>query len=196
MNRWSRWLRPLPSSASGSSRNSLRNSQRIHGGLSGGVETVGLVPAPRWNAGRFAEALQEARDDDRRLRRSTVGIHKDDVDFRIGDHPLKRFGSQGQQKTFLLALRLAQVEHLARRVGRRPILLLDDIFDKIDAHRASALMEALGQARLWSGVHFRHGQCPDSRFVLAKAGVDHASWWVSEDGGCPLGETVQSEPEP
>ena len=168
--------------------------QRIHGGLSGGRETVGLSLHTKVFAGRFAESLQEARDDDRRLRRSTVGIHKDDVDFRIGDHPLKRFGSQGQQKTFLLALRLAQVEHLARRVGRRPILLLDDIFDKIDAHRAGALMEALGQAD-YGQVFISdtdNARIPD---LLAKAGVDHASWWVSEDGVRPQGETNQSEPE-
>jgi len=107
---------------------------------------------------------------------------------------LKRFGSQGQQKTFLLALRLAQVEHLARRVGRRPILLLDDIFDKIDAHRASALMEALGQAD-YGQVFISDTDNARIPSLLAKAGVDHASWWVSENGVRPLGETVQSEPE-
>ena len=136
--------------------------QRLHQDLSGGRERVGLTLHTKVFAGRFSESLQAARDDDRRLRRCTVGIHKDDVDFRIGEHPLKRFGSQGQQKTFLLALRLAQVEHLARRVGRRPILLLDDIFDKIDAHRAGALMKALGQADYGQVFHLGHRQCPDS----------------------------------
>ena len=104
------------------------------------------------------------------------------------------FGSQGQQKTFLLALRLAQVEHLARRVGRRPILLLDDIFDKIAAHRAAALMEALGQAD-YGQVFISDTDNARIPNLLAKAGVDHASWWVSEDGVRPQGETNQSEPE-
>lgn len=159
--------------------------QRIHEGLSGGQESVGLALHTKVFPGAFSEALGNALEDDRRFRRCTVGIHKDDVDFRIGEYPLKRFGSQGQQKTFLLALRLAQVEHLAHRVGRRPILLLDDIFDKIDAHRAGALMKALGQADFGQvfisdtdGVRI-----PD---LLNQAGVSHASWWVDRDGVRPL----------
>ncbi len=155
--------------------------QRIHGILCGGKETVGMSLHTRVAPGQFSTALEEAREDDRRLRRSTAGVHKDDVDFRLGDHALKRFGSQGQQKTFLLALRLAQVEHLAHRVGRRPILLLDDIFDKIDAHRAGALMEVLGQARF--GQVFisdtdRH-RIPQ---LLDDAGVPYRSWWVDAAG--------------
>ena len=169
--------------------------QRIHAGLSGGRETVGLALYTKVVAGSFGEALMEAKDDDRRLRRSTVGIHKDDVDFRIGDHPLKRFGSQGQQKTFLLALRLAQVEHLARRVGRRPILLLDDIFDKIDARRAGALMEALGQAD-YGQVFISDTDNARIPALLSKAGVDHLSWRVDWDGVRALenGSNTASEP--
>ena len=159
--------------------------QRLHQDLSGGREQVGLTLHTKVFAGRFSEALQAARDDDRRLRRCTVGIHKDDVDFRIGDHPLKRFGSQGQQKTFLLALRLAQVEHLARRVGRRPILLLDDIFDKIDAHRAGALMKALGQAD-YGQVFISDTDNARIPALLSEAGVEHACWWVDGDGIQPL----------
>lgn len=159
--------------------------QRLHQDLSGGRERVGLTLHTKVFAGRFSESLQAARDDDRRLRRCTVGIHKDDVDFRIGEHPLKRFGSQGQQKTFLLALRLAQVEHLARRVGRRPILLLDDIFDKIDAHRAGALMKALGQAD-YGQVFISDTDNARIPSLLSEAGVEHTCWWVDGDGVTPL----------
>jgi len=159
--------------------------QRLHQDLSGGREQVGLTLHTKVFAGRFSESLQAARDDDRRLRRCTVGIHKDDVDYRIGEHPLKRFGSQGQQKTFLLALRLAQVEHLARRVGRRPILLLDDIFDKIDAHRAGALMKALGQAD-YGQVFISDTDNARIPALLSEAGVEHTCWWVDGDGVTPL----------
>lgn len=69
-----------------------------------------------------------------------MGIHKDDVRFELADHPLKRFGSQGQQKSFLIALRLAQRVHIEEATGVQPILLLDDIFDKIDEKRVQALM--------------------------------------------------------
>ena len=154
---------------------------RIHQSLCEGRESVSLSLSTKVSPGEFAEALREAREDDRRLRRSTVGIHKDDVAFRIGDHPLKRFGSQGQQKTFLLALRLAQVEHLARRVGRRPILLLDDIFDKIDAHRAGALMATLAEERF--GQVFISDTDPRRiPSLLREAGVPFSAWQVTPDG--------------
>lgn len=154
---------------------------RIHQSLCDGREQVGLSLSTKVEPGQFAEALVAAREDDRRLRRSTAGIHKDDVLFRIGDHPLKRFGSQGQQKTFLLALRLAQVEHLARRVGRRPILLLDDIFDKIDAHRAGALMSTLAGERF--GQVFISDTDPQRiPSLLQEAKVPFAAWQVTPDG--------------
>ena len=166
--------------------------QQIHAGLCRGKEEVRLSRLTRVEKDSFGEALMEARDNDRRLRRSTVGIHKDDIDFRIGDHPLKRFGSQGQQKTFLLALRLAQVEHLAKRVGRRPILLLDDIFDKIDAHRAGALMETLGKARFGqvfiSDTH--RERIPE---LLKTSDVPFSSWWVDGEGMTSMDVAPQME---
>ena len=70
----------------------------------------------------------------------TCGVHKDDLAFKIGDYPLRKFGSQGQQKTFLVALKLAQLVFLEKATGVKPILLLDDIFDKIDDKRVRALM--------------------------------------------------------
>ena len=158
--------------------------QRIHRELCQGKESVGLALMSRVVPGGFEEALVEAQADDRRLRRSTVGVHKDDVDFRLGDHALKRFGSQGQQKTFLLALRLAQVEHLAQRVGRRPILLVDDICDKIDAHRAGALMAVLGRARF--GQVFISDTDPERIPRLLKAAdVTFRAWWVGSEGVVP-----------
>jgi DNA replication and repair protein RecF len=83
----------------------------------------------------------EAQTDDRRLRRTTRGIHKDDLAFDLGEHPIKRFGSQGQQKSFLIALRLSQLAYIEKATGVKPILLLDDIFDKIDDKRVQALMQ-------------------------------------------------------
>lgn len=159
----------------------VQEFDRIHQGLCEGRESVGMVLSTRVEPGQFTAALIDAREDDRRLRRSTVGVHKDDVLFRLGEHPLKRFGSQGQQKTFLLALRLAQVEHLARRVGRRPILLLDDIFDKIDAHRAGALMSTLAGERF--GQVFISDTDPERiPGLLREAGVPFSAWQVTSKG--------------
>ncbi len=78
-------------------------------------------------------------------RRTTVGIHRDDLIWELDGHALKRFGSQGQQKSFLVALRLAQRKYIHARTQVAPILLLDDIFDKLDASRVGALMESIAQ---------------------------------------------------
>ncbi|MBL6865968.1 MAG: DNA replication and repair protein RecF [Flavobacteriales bacterium] len=116
--------------------------QAVHEDITQGVESVGLVYRSDVGASEaaFEQQLRAARDDDRRLRRSTCGTHKDDVLFQLGEHLLKRFGSQGQQKSFLIALRLSQLEHIEEATGVKPILLLDDIFDKIDDKRVKSLM--------------------------------------------------------
>lgn len=91
----------------------------------------------------FQELLQQAEEKDRLLQRTTVGIHKDDLKFSIGEHSLKKYGSQGQQKTFLLALKLAEHKIIKEFTGKQPILLLDDIFDKLDRKRIQQLFSYL-----------------------------------------------------
>ncbi len=110
--------------------------------LSNGVESVSLDYNSRVNGEEkdFLELLESARGDDRRLRRTTTGVHRDDLVFKIYGYPMKKFGSQGQQKTYLVALRLAQLAFLEEATGVKPILLLDDIFDKIDEKRVKSLM--------------------------------------------------------
>ncbi|MBP5547887.1 MAG: DNA replication/repair protein RecF [Bacteroidales bacterium] len=93
------------------------------------------------------EQLKEAYRRDAQVQYTTVGPHKDDLEFGIGDFAAKRFGSQGQQKTFLLALKLAQFEYIRAHVGTNPILLLDDIFDKLDMLRVSQLVMLVGSDR-------------------------------------------------
>jgi DNA replication and repair protein RecF len=89
----------------------------------------------------FQTLLTEAREKDRILHRSTTGIHRDDLVFTFQDgNPAKRFASQGQLKSFLLAIKLAQYEVLRQRTGKMPILLLDDIFDKLDMERVKHLL--------------------------------------------------------
>jgi len=74
-------------------------------------------------------------------RYSNAGTHRDDLLFKIKDHPVKKFGSQGQQKSFIIALRLAQYEWLKNHLNTTPVLLLDDIFDKLDHTRVERLMQ-------------------------------------------------------
>ena len=75
------------------------------------------------------------------LQYTSVGIHKDDLVLKIGDYPVKKFGSQGQQKSFLIALKLAQFDFIKQQSGVTPILLLDDIFDKLDEHRVEQIIK-------------------------------------------------------
>ena len=77
--------------------------------------------------------------------RTTVGIHRDDFDFDINEFPLKKYGSQGQTKSFVVALKLAQFDALTAAKPRKPLLLLDDIFDKLDDRRIQRLIEMMAE---------------------------------------------------
>jgi DNA replication and repair protein RecF len=89
--------------------------------------------------GEWQELFRANRDRDHFAQRTTQGVHKDDLVFTIDGQAVKNFGSQGQQKTFAISLKLAQYEILAAQKGTAPILLLDDIFDKLDIHRLKAI---------------------------------------------------------
>jgi DNA replication and repair protein RecF len=87
--------------------------------------------------------LNDTRQRDLALARTGFGIHKDDYLFSLGGGDLKRLGSQGQQKSFVIALKLTQYELIERFKGYKPILLLDDIFDKLDDSRIAKLLELI-----------------------------------------------------
>jgi DNA replication and repair protein RecF len=91
----------------------------------------------------FAALLKQTLQKDRVLQRTTAGIHKDDLAFQLNEMPLKRFASQGQLKSFVLSLKLAQYECLKQEKAVRPILLLDDLFDKLDDERVNQLIQLL-----------------------------------------------------
>ena len=86
-------------------------------------------------------ALQAAIKKDCALEHTSVGVHRDDLDFLLNENQVKKFASQGQQKTYLLALKLAQYEFIKNKKGVKPLLLLDDIHDKLDAHRFKKLID-------------------------------------------------------
>lgn len=85
--------------------------------------------------------LKQCINKDKALHYTSAGIHKDDLNFEIEDYPIKKFGSQGQQKSFLIALKLAQFDFIKKQSGVSPVLLLDDIFDKLDEHRVSQIID-------------------------------------------------------
>lgn len=108
--------------------------------LSGDREQVELTYKSELGDRSFAEVLLASRDRDRVNQFTTSGIHRDDLQLRIGGYPLRKYGSQGQQKSFLIALKLAQYALVAESLGEKPILLLDDLFDKLDAGRVEQLI--------------------------------------------------------
>lgn len=91
----------------------------------------------------WKKLLRKNQEKDRFSQRTSVGIHKDDLELTIDGQPVKNFGSQGQQKTFVIALKFAQYEMLKAVRDRAPVLLLDDIFDKLDVHRLGAIAQIL-----------------------------------------------------
>jgi DNA replication and repair protein RecF len=109
--------------------------------LTDGNEVVGLQYQSQLVDNAFEHLLIQSIEKDKILERTTAGIHKDELIFTIAGMPLKKFGSQGQQKSFLIALKLAQYAYLQKHKGFKPLLLLDDIFDKLDDDRMRKLME-------------------------------------------------------
>lgn len=118
-----------------------------YAGITSGPERVALEYRSALNTEELGVLLQRHREQDLMAGHTTAGVHKDDLLFTIEGRPLKRYGSQGQQKTYLIALKLAQFDLTAQRGGRSPILLLDDIFDKIDPRRMHHLLRLLGGGR-------------------------------------------------
>ncbi len=146
--------------------------------LSGDREEVELHYKSELGERPFDEILRAARQKDLVNEYTTSGIHRDDLTLRIGGYPLRKYGSQGQQKSFLITLKLAQYAVVAEACGEKPILLLDDLFDKLDAGRVEQLIrlvsdEAFGQIFITD--------CNPTRLksILDEAGGEYALFTVA-----------------
>lgn len=115
--------------------------------ISEGKELVNLTYTSHFQRGDLAALLAEVRSRDQALGYSTRGVHKDDLEMNLGEYPIKRIGSQGQNKTYLITLKLAQFDFLKRMGHTTPILLLDDIFDKLDAGRVEQIVKLVSSNR-------------------------------------------------
>ena len=122
--------------------------QQYYGEISGGCETVELVYRSQLQEKEFSVLLRESVEKDRMLQFTTTGPHKDDLLLQMDGYPIKKSGSQGQQKTFLVALKLANYDFIRLHCSIMPLLLLDDVFDKFDARRVSRII------RLVAGKQF------------------------------------------
>ncbi|NVO18128.1 MAG: DNA replication and repair protein RecF [Bacteroidetes bacterium] len=113
--------------------------------ISGGKELVDIRYDSRLHEGNYLSIASSNLDRDISSRYSTVGIHKDDLLFDINGYPVKKFGSQGQQKSFAVALKLAQFDFTCSLVNYKPLLLFDDIFDKLDPDRVQQIIDLVSK---------------------------------------------------
>ena len=109
--------------------------------LSGDSEQVDIEYESELADASLESILAASFEKDRIMKHTTSGIHRDDFKFTMNGHPIRRFGSQGQQKSFLVSLKFAQYEIMKRNYGIAPMLLLDDVFDKLDMSRISNLLQ-------------------------------------------------------
>ena len=129
--------------------------------------------------GDFAQLLLNSERKDAHTRYTTVGTHRDDLIFEIKGHPVKKFGSQGQQKSYIIALRLAQYEWLKAKLNVTPVLLLDDIFDKLDQTRVERLMK-LVHDQFFGQVLVTDTDEDRIRDIFAKNGLESKVFHVNE----------------
>ena len=120
--------------------------QKYYTIISSEAEAVQLIYQSQLFMSDLTTLFKQNLNKDRALQYTSTGIHKDDLSFEIDNFPIKKFGSQGQQKSFLIALKLAQFEFIKEQSGELPILLFDDIFDKLDESRVSKIVTMVNDA--------------------------------------------------
>ena len=155
--------------------------------VSGKREKVSLSYQTQLEESGFSEGLKASVEKDRILQYTTFGIHKDDLEMKLGDYSLKKSGSQGQQKTFLVALKLAEFEFIRKLTEIPPILLLDDIFDKFDATRVKQIISLVAENSF--GQIFIT-DTNESRLlgILKAIPADHRVYRIDHEGGINLME--------
>lgn len=119
--------------------------QHYYNYISQGSEVVELEYNSQGNDADWYDLIVGNREKDRILQFSTCGVHKDDLVLNLKGYPIKKQGSQGQQKTFLLALKLAQYDFLKKVSQIKPLILLDDVFDKLDANRVTQIIKLVSE---------------------------------------------------
>lgn len=115
----------------------------IHTELTGGKEHLSLIYEPDVSDDEFAGRLFCCQERDERLKTTTVGPHRDDICFDMNGMDIRKYGSQGQQRTAALSLKLAEIELVKKRTGQSPVLLLDDVLSELDSSRQNHLLNSL-----------------------------------------------------
>ena len=155
--------------------------QSYYEAISGGREEVGISYESHCRRGPLSEVIRRDRFKDRAVGYSLHGVHRDDLVFTLGAHQMKREGSQGQNKTFAVALKLAQFDFLKRTASRTtPLLLLDDIFDKLDSDRVERIVEIVSSSS-FGQIFVTDTNRDHLDKILARSGGDYKIFEVKGD---------------
>ncbi|MBJ10447.1 MAG: DNA replication and repair protein RecF [Flavobacteriales bacterium] len=147
--------------------------------ISGNNEEVTIEYKSKLLDASLVDLMLANRERDKLLQYTSVGIHKDDLLFQLDGFPIKKIGSQGQQKTFLMAIKLAQFDFMQAALGYKPMLLLDDVFDKLDENRVEHLMTLVDQHHF--GQIFITDTSPErSVYIFNKIQADFKVFHVKE----------------
>lgn len=149
--------------------------------ISSGNETVKLTYKSQLSGTDFETLLRNSSEKDRVLEYTTAGIHKDDLLFEMNGYPARSFGSQGQQKSFLVALKLAKFDYIKRKSGLTPILLLDDIFDKFDSDRVEKIIKLAGNHR-FAQIFITDTDEMRMKGILARLDIVHKMYRIQKGG--------------
>ncbi len=140
--------------------------------LSGNAEEVGILYLSQLHDSPLQELMAASLHRDRSAQFTTSGVHKDDLEFLLDGYPVKKYGSQGQQKSFVVAIKLAQFDYTRRIKGYKPILLLDDVFDKLDDHRVEQLIKMVSE-HSFGQVFITDTQEEKIRNIFDRIPIDH-----------------------
>ena len=149
--------------------------------ISNANELVKLDYRSHLKEGDFGDMLRDSVEKDRILEYTTAGIHKDDLILEMDDYLVKSLGSQGQQKSYLVALKLAKFDYIKRKAGFSPILLLDDIFDKFDATRVEQIIRLVGNHR-FGQIFITDTHKNRLHDILKNVDSDYKMFSISENG--------------
>lgn len=154
--------------------------QQYYDFISGNIEKVELVYQSQLSEGSYKNLLLKSGDKDRTYRYTTAGPHKDDLVLNLFGHNIKKAGSQGQQKTYLVALKFAQFDFIRQVSGKLPVLLLDDVFDKFDEQRVKQIIKLVSEQK-FGQIFITHTNRKRMKAVLEGIHVEHKLFEV--EGG-------------
>jgi len=151
--------------------------QKYYSYISGDKEQVELSYTSHAHSGDLFQQFKDLREREKLIGYSIHGIHKDELEMRLGGFPIKREGSQGQNKTYLVALKLAQFMFLSKTSSQIPLLLLDDIFDKLDAQRVEQIVKLVGGSD-FGQIFISDTNRENLNHILHKVGGDYRIFHV------------------